>query len=503
MLNSDYPYTPPNRPAAGVIPPPRVPRQATRPAGNFQPVAPQRPNPYLAPGVKVAQAGDEHGGFRKLAFRAGLAMLFVRLAVLPELLYSFLQVNTYILYLVGPPAILGALVTGAIGRTYKDRAARVWTAFFLCMILSLPGSTWAGGSFEDLKLYTLFSFPLLFIVGGLTTEWKAVRSLMTAVGAAGALFVGAASVLAKPDIEGRLSMGDTTGSVGNSNDFASHIILLVPFMLYIATDKDRSKFIRYALMAPIAYAFRLVLGTGSRGALIAMAAMFLFVLFRGSSKQRMVTLAAAGALAVAVPLFLSGGAIDRLATLFGAQSANSGLNQEAQESQDSRAYLLKQSLIYTMEHPLLGVGMGQFSNYEGSHAVNSGLIGNWHETHNAFTQVSSECGVPALICFVLGIGFAYTSVSRVYTKAKRAGKTEIARAAFCYLLAMTGFVVTITFLSNAYRFYLPAMIGVAIAMRAAADLELAEVANTPAQTPPMRQVAGWNRQPFVAKRGMA
>ncbi len=511
MLNSDYPYPPPARAGAGTLPQRPAPQRpvsqrpvsqrpvSQRPVSTpgFRPVGQQRPNQYLAPGVKVAEEkADEHAGLRKMAFRAGLAMLFVRLTVLPELLYVWLQANTYLLYVVGPPAILGALVTGAIGRTYQDRAARMWTGFFVCMILSLPGSTWAGGSFEDLKLYTLFAFPLLFVVGGLTTEWSAVRSLVSLVGFSGICFIGAAAVLAKPDVEGRLTMGDTTTTVGNSNDLASHVILLLPFILFIAMDKKRNSFVRYSMLLPIAYGARIVLATGSRGALIALAAMFLFVLFRGSAKQRMITMAATGLLAIAIPILVSGGAADRLATLFGAESANATLNQEAGESRDSREYLLRQSLIFTMEHPLLGVGMGQFSNYEGGHAVAAGQVGNWHETHNAFTEVSSECGVPALIFFVLGIGYAYGSVSKVYKKAKLAGHVEITNAAFCYLLAMTGYVVTIVFLSNAYRFYLPAMIGVAIALRAAADIELAAPVPASPLPQPVRRGAGWNGQPF-------
>ena len=81
--------------------------------------------------------------------------------------------------------------------------------------------------------------------------------------------------------------------------------------------------------------------------------------------------------------------------------------------------------------------------------------------------------MPALIFFVLGITGAFTSVSRVYRKALREGYTEIANASFCYLLSMVGFLTSIVFLANAYRFYLPAMAGLAIALCAAAEKEMA------------------------------
>ncbi len=180
----------------------------------------------------------------------------------------------------------------------------------------------------------------------------------------------------------------------------------------------------------------------------------------------MAALALVAILVVAIPVLLRGNAADRLASMFG------GEHQEAKESGEARSYLLKQSLIYTLQHPLFGIGLGQFPNYEGGNAVLAGKAGSWHETHNSFTEVSSECGIPAVIFFTLGIGSAMLTVNRTFRKARREGYTEIANASFCYLLSMVGFLVSITFLANAFRFYLPAMIGLAIALSTAAEREM-------------------------------
>jgi O-antigen ligase len=141
---------------------------------------------------------------------------------------------------------------------------------------------------------------------------------------------------------------------------------------------------------------------------------------------------------------------------------------EADESAESRGYLFKTSVKYTLQHPLFGIGPDQFSNYEGNEKVSNGEVGNWHATHCAWTQVSSECGIPALLFFILGIGSALLLVNKTWRQARKENYTEIANACFCYLLAMVGFLVAITFLANAYRFYLPAMIGLAISIRVAA-----------------------------------
>src|SRR6185312_2436866 len=105
-------------------------------------------------------------------------------------------------------------------------------------------------------------------------------------------------------------------------------------------------------------------------------------------------------------------------------------------------------------------------------SVRAGVTGNWHETHNSITQVSSELGVPALIFFLGAIGTAMTWVNRIYGHARRSGYTEIANASFCYLLSMAGYLTSIIFLSNAYRYYLPVAIGLAIALNVCAQREM-------------------------------
>jgi O-Antigen ligase len=432
-------------------------------AGRFQ-------NPQLT--VQVPETAQS--AFQRLAFRAGLAMLFVRLAGLPELLASLLHVDTYLLYIVGPPAILGAFVTGGVTRTFKHRAAWAWLGLLIFMLLSVPLSTWVGGSLRGFRVYAITSFPLLFVLGGLSVSWRDVRSTFLTVGVSGLFFIGVASLLAKRDAEGRLKMTDVSLSVGNSNDLASQLVLILPFILFIALDRRVPAVFRYLLAVPVAMAMRMILGTGSRGALVAIAAAFLFVLLRATMKQKLVTVVLAGVLAFSVPFLVGSGARDRLMTLFVSNSGDAELRKEARESADLRRYLLEQSLVATVQKPIFGVGLGQFSNYIGPKARAQGLGGAaWNETHNTLTEVSSECGIPALICFLVGTASAFFSVYRIHKRALKAGRTEIANTCFCYLLSMFAYLVSIVFLANAYRFYLPMMIGLAIALTAAAERELA------------------------------
>ena len=264
-----------------------------------------------------------------------------------------------------------------------------------------------------------------------------------------------------------MQMASASSTIGNENDLASHLIFVLPFVLYVALDQRFNRVLRAFLVIPIAFGTFVIFATASRGGFISLAACFLFVLFRGSARQRMSALVVGGVLMLAIPILLSGtNALDRLGSLFGGQ------HEEAKESGDSRDYLLRTSILYTFQHPVFGIGLDQFPNYEGGSSVRAGVMGNWHETHNSITQVSSECGIPAVIFFVMAIGTAMTSVNRLLVRARREGYTDIANASFCYLLSMVGYMTSIIFLSNAYRYYLPIMIGLAVAMNVTAEREM-------------------------------
>jgi O-antigen ligase len=134
---------------------------------------------------------------------------------------------------------------------------------------------------------------------------------------------------------------------------------------------------------------------------------------------------------------------------------------------------LKTSLLYTLQHPVFGVGPGRFADFEGGSSQERGERGAWHETHNMCTQVSSECGIPALVFFAGALVSTYRLLSRIHQRTK--GTTQhnaIAVPAFCVMLSLVGFCAAAFFLNQAYRFYLPALSGLAIAMAAAAEREI-------------------------------
>jgi len=420
----------------------------------------------------IAAATDPQASslVRKIAFGFGLALIYVRFAVLPEFLYYFTGVNTYVLYLLAPPALLGLLFTGGLRRTMRGPAAWYWIGFFAWMILATPFSSWRGGSLDRISSYGRIDFMFLFVMAGLAISWGEVRAMLGAIAFAGMTnlvlartFVGA--------VNGRMVLDlPFNGVITNSNDLAAHLIILLPFLLFIVL-KSRNLFVRAVLVVGIVYGLWVILGTASRGAFIGLLAMFVFYLFRAPAAHRTVMLVISPILAIVFVALMSQATLQRLGSVFNKPETQMQLSQddEAAASFESRNYLLKKSLYFTATHPLFGVGPSQFSNYEGKTSREQGFHGNWHETHNTYTQVSSECGIPALLLFVAGLVSAFRLVNDTYRAAREAGNREIALACLCYLLTMVGYLVSLIFLAHAYRFTLPALVGLAIAIHFAAE----------------------------------
>jgi hypothetical protein len=140
---------------------------------------------------------------------------------------------------------------------------------------------------------------------------------------------------------------------------------------------------------------------------------------------------------------------------------------------------------------MFGVGPGQFKNFEGRRSKEEGQRGNWHSTHNVFTQISSEMGIPALIFFVGALISTFLPLSRVLREARERQRDDIASAVFYILVSLVGYMTAATFLNLGYAYYTPAFTGLAIAFYSAAQREFAIGVGTARTIPPHGAVAGY------------
>jgi len=407
---------------------------------------------------------------RIIAVWLAACMLFLRISMLHQIQTRMMHFNLRLLYIVGIPALLGTLLAGGVQRSFKGKPAYFYTAYAMWIAIAIPFSYWRGGSFNLLKDYLRTDMPMLFMVAGLAITWRECRILMYAVAWGAAVNLLSAGLFANETQYGYRA-GMEFGSIANPNDFAGHLLLVLPFLLWVCLN-SKNFIIKLAAFIGIGIGLKLMLATASRGAFIGLGVEVLFFLWRGTSRQRIALLTLAPVAAGAMLLLVPSAALRRIVS-FSSDNITSAEQLEAIESSQSREYVLKKSIEYMFSHPIFGVGPGLFADYEGAHNTVFGVHGYWHDTHNSFTQAGSECGIPALCFLVGGILSTFFLLNRIYREAvMRPDCQDLRNAAFCIMLGFTGFVVATAFLNFAYFFYQPTMGGFAILLSVAARDEM-------------------------------
>lgn len=430
---------------------------------------------------------DENNPTRSLALKLGLLFTFIELTRFHELITMVVHVNLYLLYVVSIPAYAALIAAGGLQRTWQSPQSRYWIGVGLWMMISVPFSYWIMFSLGVVRDYFRTEIVVLFMLAGLVLTWTEVERLMKVLAWAAVVNI-LVGRLFQHDLDGRLDLSG--GSLADPNDYAAILILMLPFLLLVVITPGRKLLAKAMAALFIAAGLYLILSTGSRGALVGLMVGLSYCLWRANMIQRIASVAAAGILGVSLMAVLPATTKERLATTFTDSAAtDASVRESAIGSKEARTYLLKRSIAVAFEHPLLGVGLGQFQNYEGVTAREAGRQGNWHETHNTYTQIASEAGIPGFLLLAGGVIATFRLLSRTYRKAREMPATlqneKICRTCFAVMLSLLSFSVTVFFLSMAYRCYLPALTGMTIAIARAAEREWT-AASKPEPAPSVR-----------------
>lgn len=381
------------------------------------------------------------------------------------------------------------ILNGGIFTALSSRIGQFLLLHIIWVALAVPFSVWRGGSFS-LFLQVIRHLILFCAIVGLTSSVQQSRRLMTAT-AMGILVAGLLSFVVGHTETGRLGL--TVGNLADPNEYA--MILLVGFTLWLWLASEWpglfKKLIAGGAILIIGGAFA---RTGSRSGLITLAVLAL-VMFIRSSLGGKVKLVAASLIAVLLAaLFLPGYVKQRFVTFFTVDSEEiedqetaDRLAGSAVASTESRIAILQQSLAITFRHPLFGIGPNQFAVYTDQEAKAAGLRrGAWQVTHNTYTQVSSECGIPGLLFYAAAMILAVRAGSPLRRNA--AFRThprwnEIAKMSLYLRFALLVLAVFAFFLCFAYTALFYMMAGLVVAFERTARLELSQPAVPPVPAP--------------------
>lgn len=392
---------------------------------------------------------------RQFAFKVTLVFLFLRFSYMHEYLASKLHFDTHLLLVFAAISYFAAFLAGGFFDAFRERATWMWFGFATCMTLATATSTWRGGSFAFLIPYLRTTLPFVLLIPAVALTREDIRKVLSTIGLAGSATI-LLGLVSSDFKSGRMELGSAGSSIQDSNDYAAHMIMLLPAIAYFFFGPKRGVLFKALGVVFLLLGLYQIFSTGSRGGLVGLIITLLYVVKRGTPRIRMVILIVVPALALGVLAFVPQESAQRLRSLFNSEDAT----QEAVESREARQALFWASVNITLHHPLLGIGPGEFMDYQAGVAGEHGQRGMWHATHNGYTQISSECGIPALVFCLLAIVMTYRSLRRDM----KSDVPIVSSAANLLSIMMVGYCVCIIFLSQGYNFNLPIITAITTAI---------------------------------------
>jgi len=319
-----------------------------------------------------------------------------------------------------------ALVALIFGTRPKDRTKlpielKLLALLLLHMLITILFAVWHGGAFEYVVNRFSKGVIVAFLIYMVVSKVDEIRKLLLIQSAAIAL-VTVASVLIHHTSDGRL-LGIQKGILENPNDLAINVAISFPLCLaFLLGSKGAAWKVFWSVsLVLMIYA---VIATYSRSGLIALVITCVICFWEFVIKGRYTYLAA---VALLVGILGLGVVFATPSYLIRVESIFLGNIEGSQDkgSLEARKQLLVDSLKITMQHPFFGVGPGSFQ----------AVSGTWQPSHNTYTGLSSEAGLPALILFtaVMGLslrktkklqklpGYQADENIRLWTSALRAG----------------------------------------------------------------------------------
>jgi O-antigen ligase len=352
------------------------------------------------------------------------------------------------LYAVPLGKILGvialiALILGTVGQgrgVKLSPEAKLVLMLYAWCVVCVPFASWRGGAF-----WTVFGdygkcIVMTIMIGIAVNSVSRLRRLLFIQASATAIVAAIGCIFYRGMT--RLEIGN--GLYGNANDFAIMIALNWPICMgfMLAT---RNPFKKVAWGLGLIFMLYAVTLTFSRSGFIAttVAVIASFWEFGIRGKRKHVVIGAAVLALLLLPVLIPSHYGTRLEGIF-----NPSIDPLDKGSAAARRELLILSLKMTATHPIFGVGPGQFEN----------VTQTWFLTHNTYTQLSSEVGIPGFILFILVLRQVFRNLKGIQKTEAFRKDPQIHIFASALRASFAGYLVGAFFASYAYELFIYALV---------------------------------------------
>jgi putative inorganic carbon (hco3(-)) transporter len=130
------------------------------------------------------------------------------------------------------------------------------------------------------------------------------------------------------------------------------------------------------------------------------------------------------------------------------------------------------------DHPILGVGLGNYPPLYQKYALRFGLEfrSEIRQAHNLYLEIASETGLLGLFSFAVLIWGIFKSIRKAYQSLAEKGLTSVSNMVVAYAFGFFGFLLAGMFIHAAYfrSFWVLAGVALSIPRMAAVEIESAE-----------------------------
>ena len=400
----------------------------------------------------------------KGSFPLLLLFLFLVFSAFMEVIPFFGKIRPQlILATLGLLAIFG---TGQFMKVLRSRAGICIAFFTVWFVACVPFGAWPGGSFH-VFMEQWYKAALIFVLtAGLLTTLPQANRTFRAIAYAGGILGLLTLLKNNRTSDGRLVLDNTR--YANANDLAWTLLVCLTFVGFLFVRGTRAQKAIAVLMVPPM--LLTISRTGSRAGALGAALLFLLAVIQSKRTTRIRLLAASPIIFLTIVFLLPRDTLVRYSTFFGNYdpynlSSIEKLRMGTIESTEARKQLLIDSLTITAKHPFLGVGPGNFEVAQNEMAQARGDRSLWHVTHNTYTQLSSEMGLPGLAIYLATLYFVFKTLNSIIRNRTKSSTWDNLRALALSLRAAFIIFLPIAFFDSlAYNADVPILAGLTTAL---------------------------------------
>ncbi len=409
---------------------------ATRPLKTnvVVPTAPVAAAPVPKPSLAAAFTPKRRG---TLAYGALLTFSFLYYARPEDFIPG--MANVPVGKISGGLALAGLLLSWGRLKGKMPLAIKLVLVLLVHMCITVPFAFWRMGAYDVVVNQFSKAALVALLISMIVVSVVELRQLLW-VQAVSVSVMTIASIILHPG--GKFRLWGLGGVFSNPNDFAINIAINFPLCLAFFWG---SKGIVKKLLWAVALLFLLygVIATYSRSGLIAMVICFFICIWEfGIKAKRPVVIAGAifilmlgVGVAVTTPRYIT-----RISTLVEGGDVDGAFDHG---SMDARRELLMESIRVTLQHPIFGVGPGNFQAYTKS----------WHVTHNTYTELSSETGIPGLALFLAILYFTFRNLKAVSDTQVHKHDPQIQLFTSALRAGLAAYIVGSAFASTSYTLF--------------------------------------------------